>query len=219
MTAMDSAPATETITISLELYNQLLQIKSERDDLKTQLATAIKQRDALRNRSYQQHLHSIEGSMYLHDLRRGNKTDMRNLNVKTITEDSVFIKPGVVHYDPTGKNKRGRFSWYKGHFETIKTLEERPMLYNIEACEREVKDTFKENGWRLVDGGQEYFERPADDETIHKMRRVFLDTTARFMDPPLIDDVVPLPSVDGDHPTTSITTTTKIPRTRQKRRI
>jgi hypothetical protein len=96
----------------------------------------------------------------------------------------------VVSYN-TRDNEKSRLGWYKARF-IVNNLEERTHIYNIKNCERAVKDAFKSKGW-VVGHGEEYFKHPGNDVVIQEMRQVFLDTTAKFLTPPSIDALVPIP--------------------------
>jgi hypothetical protein len=134
--------------------------------------------------------------MYLHDLDRADKTATTMVPPEIVKNPDckLSIKPGVVKWNPSGKNEKGRKSWYRERFE-CKTLEERYNIYNIKQCEASVKREFKANGWKVI-GGEEYFERPSDQNELNKMLQVFRSVTSRYLTPPDIDRLVPLPVID-----------------------
>ena len=67
-------------------------------DLTIQNTVISKQRDDLRQQLYQERLHDIEGSMYLHELDRGDKT-LATGPAKSPDENTKLIKFGVVSYN------------------------------------------------------------------------------------------------------------------------
>jgi hypothetical protein len=176
-----------SVQISAEDYQQLLAAAAERDALKAANAELQDDRDMwkyraeqLRQQLYQQQLHTIEGSMYLHDLNRGDKTEAKNLPTAITTEScgtKLFIKPSFVGWNERG-NEGSRKSWHNKGFY-VETLAEITGIYKIKECEKAVKEAFKSNGWKQI-GGQEYFGRPADKKTLKRMIKVFRDTIQPF---------------------------------------
>jgi hypothetical protein len=190
-----------TIEISAADYELLLAAKAESVVLKQQLDKTTTElsmwkfrAENLRQQLYEERLHKIMGSEYLHDLDRGDKTITTQLPSKPcmIPGNKLFIKPGVVSWNDVG-NEASRRASYRQRFEKMNTLEERKELYYIKACEKAVKEAFKSNGWLPI-WGQEFFQRPQDEATIQKMRKVFLETTEPFTVKPPIDQMAPYPT-------------------------
>jgi hypothetical protein len=172
---------------------------------KLQLADQTRQREMwqfraekLREQLHEERLHPIMGSMYLHALDRGDKTDTTNLPKQPckIEGTTLFLKPGVVKWNERN-NERGRRNHYDRMFAGVNTIATVEKIYYIMACEKAVKEAFKSHGWMPI-WGQEFFAQPIAQQELDQRRAVFLETTLPFTIKPSIDQIAPYPTWKDD---------------------